>query len=258
MTAPNAKIAFNTANLVARFSDYRFRLNEWNEQVQKTLAAMNETEWARICAEVSAAGYHAIEIWVAHIDPLSMTDERAGIYRRILSDHGLEPIGLGGPLNRDTARVCQQLGMPSCNGRTGRVSIEEIRQLISDTGIHYYRENHPEKSVAELLAPIANGGPGIGLTIDTGWLATQGLDVPATIRALPPELVRIVHIKDVRAVGAHDTCPLGEGIVDFPGTFAALREINYAGWYSWEDEPEDRNPLEIAAAMREYIAQSIT
>lgn len=250
-----ARVAFNTANLVARFSGYRF--TRWNEQVQKTVAAMNERVWAEMCAEIAAAGFRAVEIWVAHIDPPTMTDARAAAFRRILDDHGLQPIGLGGPLTEETARVCRLFGMPSCNGR-GNLPWDQSRALARLTGIRYFWENHPEKSVTELVAAIDGGGPDIGLTIDTGWLATQGLDAPATIRALPRELVRHVHIKDVRHAGKHETCPLGEGVVDFPGTFAALREIGYTGWYSWEDEPEDRNPMDIARAMREKIEGFLT
>lgn len=248
------RIAFNTANLVAHFSEYHFKQNRWNEQVKKTIAGMNEGVWAQMCEGIAAAGFQAVEIWVAHIDPPTMTDKRASLFKRILDDHGLQPIGLGGPLTGETARVCGQFGMPSCNGRGG-LKLEELKALVRATGVHFYQENHPEKTVAEIIAPIAEGGPGIGLTVDTGWLATQGLNAPATIRALPPELVRHVHIKDVRRAGAHETCPLGEGIVDLPGTFAALREIGYTGWYSWEDEPEDRNPMDIAAAMRRKIEE---
>ncbi len=39
---------------------------------------------------------------------------------------------------------------------------------------------------------------------------------------------------------------------------AALGEIGYSGWYSWEDEPEDRNPMVIAREMRELIARELS
>lgn len=255
LPASRPRVAFNTANLVARFSGYRF--NRWNDEVKKTVASMNEKVWAEMCAEIAAAGFHAIEIWAAHVDPSAMTDARAAVFRRILDEHGLQPIGLGGALTEENARVCHQLGLPACNGR-GKLPWDQVRELVQSTGIVYNWENHPEKSVEQLLSAIAGGGPGVGLTVDTGWLATQGLEAPATIRALPRELVRHVHIKDVRRTGAHETCPLGEGIVDLAGTFAALREIGYTGWYSWEDEPEERNPLEIARAMREKIESYLT
>ena len=41
--------------------------------------------------------------------------------------------------------------------------------------------------------------------------------------------------------------------VDINGVIRALKEIGYNGWYSWEDEPEDRNPFDSAVRNREYI-----
>ena len=248
-----SRVAFNTANLVARVTDYRFELKHWNDQVKKTIAATDERAWADICREISVAGYRAVEIWVAHVDPSVMTDARAKLFRKILEDSNLEPIGLGASLNDDTARICQQLGIPTCNGGLGRNGLKSVQQLVQSTGIQFNYENHTEKSVEELKAKIAEGGAHIGLAVDTGWLGTQGLDAPATIRALGSSLVRHVHIKDVKQIGSHLTCPLGMGIVNIPGAIQALREIGYTGWYSWEDEPEDRNPMEIARAMREHI-----
>jgi hypothetical protein len=35
--------------------------------------------------------------------------------------------------------------------------------------------------------------------------------------------------------------------------FELKHQRGYSGWYSWEDEPEDRNPMLIAAEMRQYI-----
>lgn len=253
--ARQRRVAFNTANLVARFSNYRFELKQWNEQVKKTVASTDEKAWADICREIAAAGYRAVEIWVAHVDPGVMTDARAKAFRRMLDDHGLEPIGLGGALTDDTARVCRQLGIPGVNGNIGRAGLAEVRRVVRETGLHFYYENHPEKSVDEIKAKIDGGSPGIALTVDTGWLGTQGLAAPETIRALGPDLVKHVHLKDVKRAGAHETCPLGEGVVDIPGAIRALQEIGYTGWYSWEDEPEDRNPLEIARPMREYLEQ---
>ena len=63
--------------------------------------------------------------------------------------------------------------------------------------------------------------------------------------------------KDVNAAGAHETCLLGEGVANVAGCLAALRDIGYAGWYSWEDEPEDRNPFDSAARNRRWIEERL-
>lgn len=251
-----ATIAFNTANLVARVSGWRFELANWGEQHRRTVERTDEAEWARICAEIAQAGYRAVEVWVAHVDPAGMTDARAKAYAKIMSDHGLTPIGLAGTLNDETARVCGQLGIPACNGGLWGSDLATVRRLTQSTGIHYNYENHPEKSVAEIVKQIEGGSDRIGAAVDTGMLGTQGIDAPAAIRELGP-LVRHVHLKDVAAAGGHHTVPLGEGVVDLEGVMVALKEIGYAGAYSWEDEPEDRNPMEIAARMRQWIEARI-
>jgi sugar phosphate isomerase/epimerase len=70
-------------------------------------------------------------------------------------------------------------------------------------------------------------------------------------------LLRHVHLKDVAARGGHDTVPLGAGCVGIDALIRQMKKQNYAGYWSWEDEPEDRNPLAIAAEMRKYIESRI-
>jgi sugar phosphate isomerase/epimerase len=41
--------------------------------------------------------------------------------------------------------------------------------------------------------------------------------------------------------------------VNVAGCLTALRDIGYTGWYSWEDEPEDRNPFDSAVRNRQWI-----
>jgi sugar phosphate isomerase/epimerase len=65
-------------------------------------------------------------------------------------------------------------------------------------------------------------------------------------------------VKDVKAKGAHETCLLGEGIVDVAACLKTLRDLRYAGWYSWEDEPEDRNPFDSAVRNRQWIERHLT
>ena len=36
-----------------------------------------------------------------------------------------------------------------------------------------------------------------------------------------------------------------------------LKELGYAGWYSWEDEPEDRNPFDSAVRNRRWIEKQL-
>jgi sugar phosphate isomerase/epimerase len=181
-----------------------------------------------------------------------MNVSRAALWRQILDDHALEPIAYAGRLSRDTLQVCHWLGIPHLDGSTGGLKPDAATQLCREFGLRFNIENHPEKTVAEILTPIGAGNEWLGVCIDTGWLGTRGADGPAIIRTLGP-LVRHTHIKDVRAAGAHETCLLGEGIANLEGCLAALRQTGYAGAYSWEDEPEDRNPFDSAVRNRRWI-----
>jgi L-ribulose-5-phosphate 3-epimerase len=250
------KIAFNTANLVAQFTGWKFELKNWGKQDQLTREKTDEQVWQQICRDIAAAGYRAVEIWVAHVDPTKMTDERAKTFKTILDDHGLQPVGLAGGLNDDIARVCQQLSIPACNGGLWGTDLPTVKRVAQRTGIAFNYENHPEKSVAEIRGKIEGGSDTIGVAVDTGWLGTQGVDAPGAIRELG-SLVRHVHVKDVAAAGAHHTTPLGKGIVNIEACLSTLKSMNYTGWYSWEDEPEDRNPWDIARAMREWLEERI-
>ena len=250
--ATNKRVAFNTANLVARFTHYRFELKRWGEQHQKTVAMTDEAAWAAICREIAAAGFRAVEIWEAHAAPESLNREKAARWKRILDDHGLRPIAYAGGLRRETLQICQWLGIPHIDGGLRVPTPEQATTLCQEHGIRFNIENHPEKTAAEALAKVGDGNEWLGLCVDTGWFGTQGADVPAQIRAAG-KLVRHTHIKDVKAAGAHETCLLGEGVVNVAGCLAALREIGYAGWYSWEDEPEDRNPFDSAVRNRKWI-----
>lgn len=254
---PGKHAAFLTANFVARVSGYRYQLSQWMDQHQKTIAATDEAAWRAICQEIAAAGFKAVEVWEAHGAPEALDAAKAKIWKRILEDSGLTPVAYAGGLRPETLRICQWLGIPHVDGGLRDNTPEKATALCREHGIRFNIENHPEKTAAEILAKIGGGNEWLGVCIDTGWLGTQGAPGPATIKACAP-FVRHVHVKDVKAAGKHDTCLLGEGVADVAGCMAALREIQYEGWYSWEDEPEDRNPMDSAARNREWIEKRLS
>lgn len=246
------RIAFNTANLVGRISSNRYELRHWGEQHQKTIAATDEKAWDSICRDIAAAGYRAVEIWEAHAAPESLDTAKAATWRRILEQHKLQPIGYAGSFRPETIRVCQWLGIPRIDGGLRGQTPDQATAMCRDAGVAFNLENHPEKSVQEVLHPIGGGNDWLGVCVDTGWFGTQGVAVPEAIKELAG-LVRHTHIKDVRRAGAHETCRLGCGVVNIPAVLAMLRSIGYNGWYSWEDEPEDRNPMDLAKWTLSYL-----
>ncbi|HEX3999257.1 MAG TPA: sugar phosphate isomerase/epimerase family protein [Pirellulales bacterium] len=70
--------------------------------------------------------------------------------------------------------------------------------------------------------------PALRLTIDLGHLHCQGeTPIGEQLRRWASRLVN-VHIEDMRA-GVHEHLMFGEGEIEFPPIFAALREIDYRG-----------------------------
>ena len=249
-------VAFNTANLVARVTGYRYELSHWMDQHNKTIAATDEAAWRAICKEIAAAGWKAVEVWEAHAAPESLDEAKTRLWKRILDENGLTPVAYAGGLRRETLRICQGLGIAHVDGGLRDNTPEQATALCREHGIRFNIENHPEKSAPEILAKIGGGNEWLGVCIDMGWLGTQGVTGPAVIKACAP-FVRHTHVKDVKAAGKHETCLLGEGSADVAGCMAALRDVKYAGWYSWEDEPEDRNPFDSAVRNREWIEKRL-
>jgi sugar phosphate isomerase/epimerase len=247
-------IAFNMANLVAHYSDYRFKLSQWSAQHAMAVQRTGIQEWQEICEKIRACGYDAVEVWVALVEKCADDPDRAKAFRQTLISSNLTPVALAGTLNDKNARICQLLGIPCACGGYGDSSRETVVRLMRQTGILFNFENHPEKSVDAIRQQIQNGSDGLAVAVDTGWLLTQGIEAPAAIRSLG-RLIRHVHLKDVAQAGGHETVKLGTGAVDIPGVVKELKAIGYQGVLSWEDEPEDRNPWEIAAEMRDYIHQ---
>ncbi len=254
--AAASRVAFNTANLVARVTNYRFALKNWMDQHKKTVAETDAAAWRAICREIAADGYKAVEVWEAHASPDVLDQPKAMQWKAILKETGLHPVAYAGTLRRETLEICRWLEIPHIDGGLGNLKPDQATALCAEYKIGLNIENHPEKSAEELLNKIGGGNQWLGVCIDTGWFGTQGVSASEMIRRCGA-LVRHTHIKDVKAAGRHETCPLGEGVVGVADCLKTLRSLNYTGWYSWEDEPEDRNPFDSAKRNREWIEQRL-
>jgi len=251
-------VAFCGANLVARVSDYQFELKNWMKQHHATIKATDAAEWRAICEEIAAAGFKGIEVWAAHASPERLTNKGLAMeWKKIMDGAGLKPVAYAGAtLGRDAFQVCEWLEIPHVDGQIGGLTPDAATKLCAEFGIGFNLENHPQKTAAEILEPIGGGNEWLGVCIDTGWLGSQGVPGPKIIKECG-DLVRHTHIKDVKAAGGHETVLLGEGVVDPAACIQALKDIGYKGWYSWEDEPEDRNPMESAERNRLWIEERV-
>jgi sugar phosphate isomerase/epimerase len=149
-------------------------------------------------------------------------------------------------------RAARLLGIGLVAGGLPLERAPEIARLAREQGMRVAIENHPERHADEVLAKIGDHADVLGACVDTGWWLTQGYDPVAAVRALGKHLFH-VHLKDISAAGKHETCALGDGLLDVAAVLAALREVGYDGYLSVEHEPDDYDPTAEIVRSRELV-----
>ncbi|HEV8604357.1 MAG TPA: sugar phosphate isomerase/epimerase family protein [Tepidisphaeraceae bacterium] len=247
-------ISFISANYVGRALNYRGPA-DWMPNDAATLKAASPDHFASIAFDIAAAGFEAIDIWTAHCHwQHHASDDYIEIVKGICSQYDLSITSYAGGLHPSSAvdleapfKFMKQLGAPIfAGGMWGADPAEmapHIQKICDRLGVRYALENHPEKSPQEILAKIAGGKfPRIGIALDTGWCGTQGIDAVECAKRLREKLF-IVHLKDIKAAGAHDTCALGDGIVPIEKLVRYLLDSKWEGTLCIEHEPYDHDPM---------------
>jgi sugar phosphate isomerase/epimerase len=210
---------------------------------------------------VVASGFTAVDLWSAMLDYRWATDAHLAAANRVLTERGVRVVSYGGGFGateeefRRANAVITGVGARILGGRTEFFDTHRDRALtvLTEHDTLLAIENHPERNSAELADQIGTDHRGhLAAAVDTGWFATQGFDPARALRELGPAVAH-VHLKDIRAAGAHDTCALGDGIVDIADCVAALDEIGYTGVISIEHEPEHYNPYEEVVLSRSRL-----
>jgi sugar phosphate isomerase/epimerase len=93
--------------------------------------------------------------------------------------------------------------------------------------------------------------PSFGLTLDIGHLHCQGEPIVENIRRWRSNLWNI-HIEDMRR-GIHEHLMFGEGEIDFPPAFQALREISYTGGVHVELSRHSHDAVETARRALAFL-----
>jgi L-ribulose-5-phosphate 3-epimerase len=248
-------ISFISANFVARELGYHMT-EGWMQGDGATQDFFKPPEtfherFGAMLAEVKGMGFQSIDLWGAHLHPNWATTEHLNAAKDALQTHGLRVSSLAawvGTLEglEGFCRVANAVGAPMLAGGAPLLSTHraEFVAVLKHHNVKMAIENHPEKSVSEVLGVIGDGADGfIGAAPDTGWWGTQGVNAAQALRELRDHTL-IVHLKDVLEVGEHNTCRFGDGIVDIRACAQAIKEIGYDGVIGIEHEPEDHDPTE--------------
>ncbi|WP_122575389.1 TIM barrel protein [Pseudomonas viridiflava] len=109
----------------------------------------------------------------------------------------------------------------------------------------------------ELAQLVQDIDPGVaGLCLDTGHLYYAGMDPAATVRQYASRL-DYLHFKDIdplvfdQVLGERITffaacakgvmCPIGRGVIDYPALRTLIRELDYQGYITVEQERDPRH-----------------
>ncbi len=271
-------ISFMSANYIAQEVGWDMK-GGWGEG-HKALQAYYQPEetfgerFEAMLAKVKGLGFTAIDLYSAQIGAQWASDAQIATAKQLLAKHGMSVPALAGGAGGSmeaveaTCRLAHELGATLLSGNSPLLESdpEGLHSLLTQYGLLLAYENHPEKSAAEHLDKVRDRDPErFGLAVDTGWYATQGVDSVEAIRENAAR-VRHVHLKDVRERGAtdtpyyfknigHETCALGDGIVDIPAVLKVLEEIGYEGPLSIEHEPEEYDPSEECRVSLERVKQ---
>jgi sugar phosphate isomerase/epimerase len=255
------QISFMTANYVARPVGYHMT-EGWMQGDHATNAyfeplATFEQRFEGYLADVKAMGFDALDLWLALLNPTRWaTDEHIALARGALARQGLSVVSLAGWFGStldEFERCCRMAAALDTTVMAGMCGVLEsdragMIRLLEHYNVKFAIENHPEKTPEEVLTKIGDGAGGrIGAAPDTGWFGTQGYPAPQAIEALFPHILH-VHLKDVLAPGAHETCRFGAGCVDIEACVQTLKRLGYTGSMCIEHEPESYDPTEDCIA----------
>lgn len=266
-------ISFNSANYVARCVSFAMT-GGWGEGDRTTNAYFApidtfEERFGEMLASIAAMGFTAVDLWQAHLNWTWSTPAHLAAARRQLDRHRLTVSSLAGgfgdtPEQFEAAcRLAMGAGTRILGGSTGATERDRaaVVALLEQHDLVLGLENHPHLPTPDaMLAAIGDTAAGrIGTTVDTGWYGTVGVDAVDAIRQLAGHIV-LVHLKDVLAAGAHDTCRYGAGIVPVEACVRELQRQGYRGPYSVEHEPERFDPTEDAIAgltmLRSWLGEA--
>lgn len=145
--------------------------------------------------------------------------------------------------------------------------LTEIAKRVADYGIKTGFHNHMGsvgQTPQQVDAILAASDPRyVKLELDVAHYVQGGGDPAAAIRKYHDRLL-FLHLKDVEPAATHSGyqfIELGQGRVDFPAIFAALRDVQFRGWGIVELDDErvgtTRTPKQSAAMSKEYLTRKL-
>ncbi|WP_433975768.1 sugar phosphate isomerase/epimerase family protein [Tunturiibacter lichenicola] len=145
--------------------------------------------------------------------------------------------------------------------------LTEIGKRVADLGHQMSVHNHMGtiSQTPEGLEAILNEADPqyVKLELDTAHYLQGGGDPAAAVRKYSKRLL-FLHLKDVKDAptkGGYEFVELGQGRLDFPAVFEALKSVNFHGWGIVELDGEHvgavSTPIESAKISKSYLEQKL-
>jgi sugar phosphate isomerase/epimerase len=184
-------------------------------------------------------------------------------YRRIRVEHTIRSLSLARELGAPS--ITTEPGGPVEAGTSWSRALAEFAEALRPVTEHAERQGvllliEPEPGLLieradqflELMDQVDS--PAVGLNFDVGHFYCVGEEPAPTIRRLAP-YIRHFHVEDIAATRVHQHLIPGEGAIDFPATFEAIRDIGYDGWITIELYPYANDPDDAARMAYDRVTQ---
>lgn len=201
-------------------------------------------------------GLTTVEMFQAHFPSTSSADEIAArrakakqLGIQILA-HGVNPFTKDHEANRRWFEFAKAAGIRNLTGDPTEDSFDSLDKLVAEYDIRIAIHNHGPGArydkVADVLNAVKGRHPNIGACADLGHYIRSAEDPVRAIHLLKGRLFG-VHLKDF-ADQKRDThgVILGQGHLNVPAVFKALREVEYPrdACLALEYEEKPENPLD--------------
>ncbi|MCH2129777.1 MAG: sugar phosphate isomerase/epimerase [Pirellulaceae bacterium] len=226
---------------------------------------------------MEALGLGFVELYPGHA-PLEMNDREAQALLKQCLDHGVTPAALGVvPFSKDHGKNrrafehAKRLGIQALSADPETDSFDSLDRLVEEYDVAI--AIHPHGPVGNgklhlwhraeiILEAVQDHHPLVGTCLDTGHLIRCGLP-PHNIYIDPVQQIRLmgprnfgIHLKDNDNKINHNVI-VGQGALDVPGVFRALRKVQFNGCISIEHEANPDDPVPDIKACVDVIKEAI-
>lgn len=214
-----------------------------------------------------------IQLYRSHVDPRDAVEVNAAKLA-VLREHGIEPYamyaGMGRDLNEDRRyfALARQYGMAFLVVEPADQSKwPELLALAREHGLRLAVHNHGLETTygdPATVRALLERYDELAVCLDVGWVTAAGFDAAEVFRRYGDRVIDL-HFKDKRVVTtegrrvAEDTLP-GEGHVNFPGLFKAIRETGWSGTMAIETDSAvfAEDPRELVQFSKAFFRARLT